>query len=181
MWLSSSDFLNGIVYSVYTYDPLTEHYIGATEHLNEWRNSGLAKPLDNVSGDFDFGNMSFLISRDEPVIPAPKGANVYAADSGVVVKATDYGGRLGYVVAVMHGYDDISAGVTCVYYHLGDLTVKEGDTVERGDLIGHVSGSSFSGVSGLGYGIESWVAGGHHMIASDDPEAVNVLIPKWWD
>lgn len=146
---------NGICYEVYIYDPLDEQYNDA-EYIKKWKNSGLSKPLDNVGEDFDFGRVSALISRDEPVIPAPQGANVYAVDSGKVIKAMDYGNGLGYIIGILHNYENVSFGTVSYYYHLGsDLTVKEGDTVEQGDVIGHISGSSLSGVSGLGYCIES--------------------------
>lgn len=153
----SSAVANGISYCVYTYDPLDDQYIGGSEHFNAWKNSGLAKPLDDVGDDFDFGSVSALISRDEPVIPAPMGANVYAVDSGTVMRVKNYGDGIGYIVGIVHRYDDNVVGVVSYYYHLGsDLTVKEGDTVERGDVIGHISGSSLSGVSGLGYCTEHY-------------------------
>lgn len=177
--VSEGDCLKGIVYTVYTYDPLQEMYFNEKKRVNDWKNSGLSKPLDNISENFDFGNVSLLISRDEPVIPAPQGANVYAVDSGVVTKVADYGG-LGYIVAVMHEYDDVVAGVISWYYHLGDdITVKEGDIVESGDVIGHVSGSSFSGVSGLGYGIESYWVHSNPIIFQDDSIEMSRQLPSW--
>lgn len=151
-----SAFSNGIGYNVDTRDPLDEQYIKDAENLKKWKNSGLSKPLDNMEDDFDFLRVSALISRNEPVIPAPQGANVYAVDSGEVIKAIDFGNGLGYVVGIEHNYENEKFGILSYYYHLGsDLTVKVGDTVEKGDVIGHISGSSLSGVSGLGYCTES--------------------------
>ena len=156
--LGAGECVSGIVYTVYTYDPLSEMYFNEKKRVDAWLNSGLAKPLDNVGDDFDFGNTSFLISRDEQVIPAPQGANVYAVDSGYVDKVEYCGSMGGYIVEISHEYDEVVAGVTCCYFHLGeDVTVKKGDYVKRGDIIGHVSGTSFSGVSGLGYGIGSYI------------------------
>ncbi|MDE6596640.1 MAG: peptidoglycan DD-metalloendopeptidase family protein, partial [Oscillospiraceae bacterium] len=68
---------------------------------------------------------------------AEKGTEVYAAADGTVSE-TDSGWNGGYgnSVTIDHGFD-----METLYAHLSDITVKEGDEVAKGDLIGH-SGST---------------------------------------
>ncbi|MBD5384784.1 MAG: M23 family metallopeptidase [Ruminococcaceae bacterium] len=138
-----------LAYGAYNYDPL-DYLYPRTERFEEWLNSGLVKPLDNI-GDFEFDCRTHVISKNEKVTPAPYGANVYAVSSGTVVESREIGNGFGLVISIKVD-DDIET----TYYHLdaGMPHVEFGDKVSAGDVIGHVSDSSFSGVSGLGYVVE---------------------------
>ena len=67
-------------------------------------------------------------------IPARKGAPVYAAASGRVVKS---GWQTGYGKTVVVRHKSIST----LYAHLADRDVKAGDFVRRGQVIGAVGNS----------------------------------------
>ena len=62
-------------------------------------------------------------------IGAPMGADIIAANDGVVIKST-YMSSYGNVVMIDHG-----GGVVTVYAHGSELVAKLGDTVKRGDII----------------------------------------------
>jgi len=62
-------------------------------------------------------------------IGAPTGADIIAANDGVVIKST-YMSSYGNVIMIDHG-----GGVVTVYAHGSELVAKLGDTVKRGDVI----------------------------------------------
>ena len=84
-------------------------------------------------------------------IPAPQGTPIYACNSGTVIKST-WHYSWGYYIVIDHG-----GGYSTLYAHCSRLLVSEGDTVERGDMIGKV------GETGNAYGahlhLEFWVNG----------------------
>jgi len=65
-------------------------------------------------------------------IGAPRGTNVVAADSGTVITSTS-GGSYGNYVVISHGN-----GITTLYAHLSSRSVKVGDTVSKGQVVGQV-------------------------------------------
>ncbi|MCL2019457.1 MAG: peptidoglycan DD-metalloendopeptidase family protein [Oscillospiraceae bacterium] len=70
------------------------------------------------------------------------GANIYAIQSGVVLKATEgYGGGYGSHVIIDHG-----GGVASLYAHMiyGSVTVTEGQTIEVGHILGKVGSTGWS-------------------------------------
>lgn len=73
-------------------------------------------------------------------IAAPRGTPIYAVATGTVSIST-YGNSYGQYVSIYHGN-----GVSTLYAHMiiGSQTVKAGDTVKQGQIIGYVgtSGSS---------------------------------------
>jgi len=73
---------------------------------------------------------------------ATKGTDVTACDGGPVVLARLFG-TAGNAVRIHHEYGDTR------YCHLSELLVAEGDTVERGQLIGRSGGRP--GEPGSGY------------------------------
>ncbi|WP_227762334.1 murein hydrolase activator EnvC family protein [Zhaonella formicivorans] len=71
-------------------------------------------------------------------IAAPSGAEVVAAEKGTVV-FVGWFGAYGKTVLVEHG-----SNITTMYPHLSAYSVKEGDTVARGDQIGKVGSTGLS-------------------------------------
>ena len=71
-------------------------------------------------------------------IAAAPGAPVHATADGVVAKANRNGG-LGKAVFLSHGY-----GLSTRYGHLSEITVKPGQKVQRGDVIGYVGNTGRS-------------------------------------
>ncbi len=71
-------------------------------------------------------------------IGAKRGTPVYAAARGVVETAA-YNGGMGRMVSISHPY-----GHRTVYAHLTSYVVAAGDSVEKGDLIGHVGSTGYS-------------------------------------
>ncbi|HBL26286.1 MAG TPA: hypothetical protein DD490_05560 [Acidobacteria bacterium] len=69
---------------------------------------------------------------------AAYGAPVYASGDGLVLQAEVHGG-LGRAVFLAHGY-----GLTTRYGHLSAITVRPGQRVKRGDLIGRVGSTGRS-------------------------------------
>lgn len=62
-------------------------------------------------------------------VSAPMGANFVAANDGIVVKA-GYNGAYGNMVIIDHG-----GGVSTLYAHGSEITVKVGDMVKRGETV----------------------------------------------
>ncbi len=75
------------------------------------------------------------------------GADIIAVNSGKVlyVGVADYPGKF---VIIDHGL-----GLFSVYMHLSDYTVKEGDTVEKGTVIGSAGTSGFIAATGANHSI----------------------------
>lgn len=69
--------------------------------------------------------------------------DVTSAMSGNVVKA-EKDGLLGHVVEIEH-----QDGVTSIYQSLKDVSVKEGDTIEQGDVIGQAGQNAFNKDAGI--------------------------------
>jgi murein DD-endopeptidase MepM/ murein hydrolase activator NlpD len=65
-------------------------------------------------------------------IPRPKGSPIHAAKAGTVISA-GWNGDYGKCVDISHG-----KGVVTRYAHCSKITVKPGDKVEKGELIGLV-------------------------------------------
>lgn len=88
-------------------------------------------------------------------------ADVTAANSGRVI-LTQSIGIFGNTVVVDHGF-----GLCSLYAHLNQISVNEGDRVEKGDTLG------FTGMTGL--------AGGDHLHFSMIVHNVFVNPVEWWD
>jgi murein DD-endopeptidase MepM/ murein hydrolase activator NlpD len=86
---------------------------------------------------------------------------VPAANRGVVLLAR-YFGIYGNSVVVDHGL-----GLATLYSHLSSIEVKEGQTVERGAILGH------TGATGL--------AGGDHLHFTTMVRGLPVNPVEWWD
>ncbi|WP_300461010.1 M23 family metallopeptidase [Desulfobacula sp.] len=88
-------------------------------------------------------------------------ASVKAANSGRVI-LTQFVGIFGNTVIIDHGF-----GLCSLYAHLNQISVNEGDLVEKGDNIGA------TGLTGL--------AGGDHLHFSMIVHNVFVNPVEWWD
>ena len=88
-------------------------------------------------------------------------AEVLAANRGVVLMA-DYFGIYGNAVVVDHGY-----GLMSLYAHLSSLTVKPGQEVDRGEVLGATG--------------ETGLAGGDHLHFSMLLHGLQVNPLEWWD
>ena len=80
-------------------------------------------------------------------ISTEKGQPVYATADGTVESAA-YTGDYGNLIVLKHGF-----GLTTRYGHLSAFTVKPGQTVKRGDVIGYVGSTGRSTGSHLHYEI----------------------------
>lgn len=71
--------------------------------------------------------------------PAPFGTRVYAARSGRVTWAAWWAGGYGNLVSIAHG-----GGLRTMYAHLFAITVRRGQYVRTGTLVGRVGSTGFS-------------------------------------
>lgn len=69
---------------------------------------------------------------------APIGANFIAANSGIVVKVSEYG-AYGKMVMIDHG-----GGVSTLYAHGSEILVQVGQTVHKGDTVLKVGSTGYS-------------------------------------
>jgi murein DD-endopeptidase MepM/ murein hydrolase activator NlpD len=89
-----------------------------------WLTSTMGTRVDPLNGGEDF-HPGLDIAGD-------KGQPVYATAEGTVTVAS-YSGDYGNLITLDHGF-----GIETRYGHLLNYTVKAGDHVSRGDIIGHV-------------------------------------------
>ncbi len=71
-------------------------------------------------------------------LPAPYGTDIYASNPGTVLKAR-YSDSYGYYILIDHGGE-----ISTLYAHCSKLLVKQGDTVERGQVIAKVGSTGNS-------------------------------------
>ncbi|MEI8295185.1 MAG: M23 family metallopeptidase [Alphaproteobacteria bacterium] len=81
----------------------------------------------------DFSSSGDKRGNDGVNIAAPKGTPVKAADNGAVARSGNQLRGFGNFVLVKH-----ADGLLTVYTHLDTVAVKDGDTVQRGQIIGTV-------------------------------------------
>jgi murein DD-endopeptidase MepM/ murein hydrolase activator NlpD len=70
---------------------------------------------------------------------APVGTDIYATGNGVVEKVEFYGRGYGNSVIISHGY-----GYETLYGHMSKIKVKQGQKINRGDVIGFVGNTGTS-------------------------------------
>lgn len=94
-------------------------------------------------------------------IASTKHAEIKAAGTGTVI-FSDYLGIYGNMVMLDHGQ-----GIFSLYSHLSQINVSNGDTLDKGDILGN------SGTSGM--------AGGDHLHFSMLVNGIFVDPKEWWD
>lgn len=77
---------------------------------------------------------------------APTGTEIYATGDGKVTRADRKAGGFGEHVRIDHGY-----GYVTVYAHMSRTSVKPGQLVKRGDVIGYVGNTGLSAGPHLHY------------------------------
>jgi murein DD-endopeptidase MepM/ murein hydrolase activator NlpD len=104
------------------------------------------EPTRGLSATFKDSSYKAALGIDHYAIdiPANSGTSVSAAAPGVVFKVKGGDGNDYHYVLVGH-----SDGMMTLYGHMYDIFVEEGDTVERGDVIGLSGGAP--GTRGAGY------------------------------
>lgn len=80
---------------------------------------------------------------------APEGTEVYATGNGTVVDVLSSQRGLGKHIIIDHGF-----GYQSIYGHLSNFNVREGQKVQRGDVIGYVGSTGLSVASHLHYEIK---------------------------
>ena len=82
-------------------------------------------------------------------VPSGLGTPVYASHDGVVFEAQDYG-PAGIGVVIFNPQERFKT----LYWHLKSFTVKHGDPVKAGDLIGYVNNTGYSSGNHLHFGLK---------------------------
>lgn len=116
----------------------------AADSMAAHRERFLSRPsIRPVPEEISWISSGFSYSREHPVlhvnrphtgvdVSAPRGAPIRATANGRVLRAGHESGY-GKVVEIHHGH-----GFRTVYAHAAEITVRRGERVERGDVIGRV-------------------------------------------
>jgi murein DD-endopeptidase MepM/ murein hydrolase activator NlpD len=107
-----------------------------------WLSSGMGPRRDPVSGGADF-HPGLDIAGD-------KGQPVYATAAGRITHS-GFQGAYGNLVIVDHGF-----GLETKYGHLSKLSVKPGDRVKRGDIIGRLGATGRATGNHLHYEVRAY-------------------------
>ena len=83
---------------------------------------------------------------------APIGTEIYATGNGVAVKVEPFGRGYGNNVIIDHGF-----GYRTLYAHMSKFNVRQGQRINRGDVIGYVGSTGSSTGPHLHY--EVWKNG----------------------
>jgi len=132
------------------YNDLVNSLSAASSDNRLWLGSFLSAPLNptaNISAGF--GHMFNIEQANESIrhngvnYKADTSTAVLAANSGKVVFAgeNDYAGKL---VVIDHGW-----GLLTWYAHLSEITVKEGDTIQKSDKLGMCGSTGFANQDGV--------------------------------
>ncbi len=145
----------------FTVDPkIVEGTVGNSDATNEFKNKvaplyDLFEPSELWTGSFilpvtgakqssNFGDLRYVNGATTPTrhggidYAIACGTPIYASNTGKVQFA-DFLTIYGNTVLIEHGL-----GLKTSYYHMLDLSVKAGQTIEKGQLIGHVGTTGYS-------------------------------------
>ncbi len=141
---------------------------GKTAPGFQWRRRFLQLPNSQVTSTFADRRTYFYegreVDRQDHLgfdLASVKHAEIPAANDGVVLLAR-YFGIYGNAVLLDHGY-----GLQSLYGHLSSLSVQEGQTVKRGDILGRTG--------------ETGLAGGDHLHFTMLLHGLPVNPTEWWD
>ena len=101
-------------------------------------------PVSGARVSSNFGDMRYVNGATTPTrhggidYAIKCGTPIVASNAGIVHYA-DFLTLTGNTIFIEHGL-----GLKTIYYHLLDLTVKAGERVEKGQLIGHVGTTGYS-------------------------------------
>jgi murein DD-endopeptidase MepM/ murein hydrolase activator NlpD len=117
---------------------LKKEVLGALTSRRQWSGNFMA-PIDSVTTE-PFGTQRTFNGAVQSVhqgldYRASEGTPVRAANSGTVILARDLFFE-GNCVVIDHGQ-----GLLSLYFHLSSMAIKEGDPVERGQMVGHSGGT----------------------------------------
>jgi murein DD-endopeptidase MepM/ murein hydrolase activator NlpD len=108
-----------------------------------WK-KGFIKPVNKSRISGKFGGQRIMNGKPKSPhqgmdMAAPEGSPVYASSDGVVTLSDGEYFYTGNVVVIAHGQN-----LSTIYAHLKNRTVKKGDKVKQGDIIGHVGSTGRS-------------------------------------
>ena len=108
-------------------------------HITEpyWQR-GFVMPVTKGRTSGNFGGQRIMNGKPKSPhqgldLAAPEGSPVYASSDGIVTLSDGEYFYTGNVIVINHGQN-----LSTIYAHLKTRTVKKGDKVKRGDIIGHV-------------------------------------------
>lgn len=139
--------------------------------LPYWQGAFLQLPNSKVMATF--GDRRTYLYQDKPVghsvhlaldLASTANAPVPAANHGVVIY-TGTIGIYGNVVIIDHGL-----GLATLYAHLSRWTVREGQRVKKGEIIGYTGETGFAGGDHLHFAV---------MLSGYPVDPVDWLDPKW--
>ena len=99
---------------------------------------GFIMPVNKGRTSGNFGGQRIINGKPKSPhqgmdIAVPEGSPVYASSDGIVTLSDGEYFYTGNVVVIAHGQN-----LSTIYAHLKNRTVKKGDRVKQGDIIGHV-------------------------------------------
>lgn len=143
--MTADDLLNN--YYFYEPDSVFVDYNGTIE-LPVGINSGMRWPVNINNLTSSYGWRIHPIYKDRRFhhgidISAKKNTPVYASASGEVAFAGHHR-TYGNLIVLDHMIVNELEAITTYYAHLNSMKVKKGDTINQGDLIGHVGSTGLS-------------------------------------
>lgn len=136
-------------------DPTFKALFNSWKRLDSLQDGVIAVPSDvpvrNASFTSSFGVRSDPFGRGAAMhagidLAGPVGTPIYATADGTVSQASWHNGGYGNLVRLDHG-----RGIETRYAHLHSMTVREGERVRRGQLIGRMGSTGRSTGSHLHY------------------------------
>ena len=90
------------------------------------------------------------LTRHEGIdIPEEKGSDIISTIDGIVVSTKNSFGRQGNQLVIQN-----TDSIKIIFLHMGDIVVKKGETIKRGQTVGHIGSSGLSIRDHLHYEIQ---------------------------